>query len=307
MIKRSSGTHKYDSEEQRIILLKRLESYKEIIANPLYDCLNSLLGLEFSALSREITDKQREAITKVDFDLYRQISIYNILCRIQRLFEKDKDKLQINNDGWFKKLDICIEGKRIIEDDFDEVRYLHLFQFDFTPKHGKFDLQEFLRTGSHEKANIPSTIIGNISLHEYTECEGQKIKNIECYQRMIEEMENISYGTSADTPVDISDPALFNYPGHFGTCNDDVGLLKYYRDEEIKKCLRIIKYYQNKKGLTDTEKLALEMAQKYHPLLLQELGLTPKEFTTAKTYSDVKIRRLTRQNYNIKNLTHYVE
>lgn len=303
MIVRSNGTPEYDSEEYKKSLSRALKEYKGIIANRLYNCLNSLLELEFSALSKEITDEQREALTKVDFDLYRKISIYNILCRVQRLFEEDKDKLQIRNNGWFKRLDINVED----EDDFDEDRYLHLFQFDFAPKQDGMDLQKFLRTGSRDKARIPSTIIGDISLHEYEKRDGQIARNIEFYQRMIEKKKNTSYGTFVGTPVDTSDPALFGHPGHFGTCNSDLMEIQVYREEKIKKYQNIIQYYQNKKGLTDEEKLAIEMAQKYNPLLLQELGLVPEEFEPAKTYSDVKVLKLTRPNYNVRTLTHYVE
>ena len=101
----------YDSEEYKEELLSKLKDYKGIIANSLYDYLNSLLGLEISDFSNEISDKQRALLTRVDFELYRYISIYNILCRIQKLFVEDKNKLQIDSDSFSKKLKIFIPIK----------------------------------------------------------------------------------------------------------------------------------------------------------------------------------------------------
>ncbi len=309
MIVRSNAISAYDSEEYKAKLLRELREYRGIIVNSLYDCLNSLLGLEISALSKEIDDKKKSALTKFDFDLYRQISIYNIMCRIQKLFIEDNDKLKIYKDSWFNNLDICIVGQRINADDYDEDPYLHLFQFNFKPKPDKLVIQLSSRTRTNvlEKVKVSSTIIGDINLHEYVEFKGQNKKNVEAYQRELEKTQKKSYGTFIGETEDISDPALFGHPGHFYTCNNDLMELKLHREEEIAKYLNIIQYYHNKKGLTDTEKLAIEMSQKYHDLLLQELGSNIDEFKPVTTYSDAKVLKLTRPNYNIKNTIHYVE
>ena len=78
----------WGSDEYKKRLNGELKKYKEVMASGLYDCLKAMLELEISALGPKISNKQRENLTKANMSLYRQISIYNIFCRIHYFNQK---------------------------------------------------------------------------------------------------------------------------------------------------------------------------------------------------------------------------
>lgn len=292
----------WGSDEYKKRLNGELKKYKEVMASGLYDCLKAMLELEISALGPKISNKQRENLTKANMSLYRQISIYNIFCRIQKLFEEDLDKLEVYKTNWSQCLEIYIPTERINEDDWDEEHNLKLFEFDFKPQEGRIDIETFRNTHGMVAEKTPSLIIGDIDLHEYSVREGQNEKMVLAYQRAMKKTSGKRYGTFVGDA-----PERDEHGGCYGQCNDDMAMFEYRRSERIKRLQNLINYYENKKGLTDEEKLAIELSQKYHGLLLQELGFKEEDGELTKQYADQHRFVLSKPNYHIHNTKHFVE
>ena len=77
--------------------------------------------------------------------------------------------------------------------------------------------------------------------------------------------------------------------------------------EKIRENEKRIEYYQNKKDLTNDEKMAIELSEKYYGLLQQEFNINPDEFVPQETNIDNQILVLSKPNYSIKKTIHYVE
>ena len=284
----------WTTNEYKNYLLEDLKKYKGAIAESLYNALNAMLELEISALSTDVTLEQRRQLKTINFDLYRDIANYNIFIRTQKLFNEDKDRMTIHYADWTRTLSMYVPSERIVPEDHEESPYLNLFKFDFTKN-------DFV-------PGVPDRI-GDIILHKYEVREGQNAKNVEKLKETIVQLGGQRYGTVDEGTEDESDEALFGEEGDFPSCGagDDMLMASYLRNKQIEYNQKRLEYYKNKQNLTASEKLAIELSEKYYGLLLKEFGFLPEEFKPCETYVNEQVLKLRRPNFNVHKVIHYVE
>ena len=274
-------------------LLHSLKTKKDNINNSLlYDYLNSLLELEFSAFSKQINETDKQELMEKCFGLYKKISIYNIINRVSNIFSEDSDRLCIDKDEK-KSLNVFIKGKRVISQDYFENPNYSLFSF-------KSNL-------SYPKIFFKPKLIGSIDINQYFQREGQNSVKIEELKELIETLKDKINSTNIGTHADEFEISQTNIPPKDGIDTDEISYQRYGLMEKIRENEKRIEYYQNKKDLTNDEKMAIELAEKYYGLLQQEFNINPDEFVPQETNKDNQILVLSKPNYSIKKTIHYVE
>lgn len=101
---------KVKSKEELIFELK---NNKSIISNELYEYLNSLIELEFSALKNCITNEERKFL--FDFGLYKQIVVYNIYERALNILSRFDCVLKKESELDLDNLNAYVDDKKVFE------------------------------------------------------------------------------------------------------------------------------------------------------------------------------------------------
>ena len=277
IMRMNDNWNKINTREELIELLK---GYKGILTDSMINYLNSLIDLEFSVIRDYISDNDRVALSELE--VYKRIAMYNIYNRSLNIFKQNESELEIsgNNDG-IEGLEVYASlGKRSCK----------LFDFDY--QEGPMSLS------SKIPSDYKTMKIGNISLF-------QTIENAE--QREAELMRVMSI---LDRLYDEKNP-YHSRPHTYG------GPAPQWAFEHAKK----IKAYEEKfnqldakKKLTDEDKKEIEITKKFHELLLEDYGLTNKDFENNQQFSGLGkektelhktlVRRM--PNINIKNNIKYI-
>jgi len=277
IMRTNDNWNKINTREELIGLLK---DYKGILSDSMINYLNSLIDLEFSVIRDYISDKDRVALSELE--VYKRIAMYNIYNRALNIFKQNESELEIsgNNDG--------IEGLEV----FASLgkRSCQLFDFDYHegPMSHSLKIPRDYKTMK----------IGNISLY-------QTIENAE-----LREAELMRVLSILDRLYDEKNPYQSS-PNKYG------GPASQWFFEHARK----IETYEEKfnqldakKELTDEDKKEIEIKNKFHELLLEDYGLTNKDFENNQQFSGfgkektelhkTLVRRMA--NITIKNNIKYI-
>ena len=278
IMRMNENWNKISTREELIELLK---GYKGILADSMINYLNSLIDLEFSVIREYISDNDRVALSELE--VYKRIAMYNIYNRALSLFKENKSGLTIsgNNDG--------IEGLEVYAS-LSENKSCKLFDFDY--HEGPMSLS------SKIPSDYKTMKIGNISLF-------QTIENAE--QREAELMRVMSI---LDRLYDEENP----YHSSPNTYGGPAPQWAFEHAQKIKAYEEKFNQLDAKKELTDEDKKEIEITKKFHELLLEDYGLTNKDFENNQQFlgfgkektelHKTLVRRMA--NINIKNNIKYI-
>ena len=266
--------NKINTREELIELLK---GYKGILADSMINYLNSLIDLEFSVIRDYISDNDRVALSELE--VYKRIAMYNIYNRALNIFKQNESELEIsgNNDG--------IEGLEVYAS-LGEKRSCKLFDFDY--HEGPMSLS------SKIPSDYKTMKIGNISLFQTIDSKEQR------------EAELMRVMSILDRLYDEKNP-YHSRPHTYG------GPAPQWAYEHAQK----IKAYEEKFNQLDAKDIKtkeIEITKKFHELLLEDYGLTNKDFENNQQFSGfgkektelqkTLVRRM--PNINIENNIKYI-
>lgn len=227
-------------------LVKLLKGYKGILANNMIDYLNSLIELEFSVIKEYIKDDDRKALSELE--IYKRIAIYNIYNRVQNLFNQQNGEFIIygNNDGY--------EGLNVSAKLSD--RNVKLFDFDYKEIH----------SSGWNTPRVPSGFktlnIGDISL--FQTLESKELREAELDKVM----------TTLERLYDERNP----YSSRRGVIGGPGSNWEFDHAMDIEEYEKKFIELDSKKELSDEDKREIEITSQIHNLLLEDYGLTNKDF-----------------------------
>ena len=277
IMRMNENWNKISTREELIELLK---GYKGILADSMINYLNSLIDLEFSVIRGYISDNDRVALSELE--VYKRISMYNIYNRALSLFKENKSGLAIsgNNDG--------IEGLEVYAT-LSENKSCKLFDFDY--HEGPMSL----------RSKIPSDYktmkIGNISLFQTIESKEQREAEL---MRVMSELDRL---------YDEKNP----YHSRPNTYGGPATQWAFEHAQKIKGYEERFNQLDAKKELTDEDKKEIEITKKFHELLLEDYGLTNKDFEDESNQhffenktelSKTLVKRM--PNINVRNNIKYI-
>ncbi len=227
------------------LLVKQLNEYKGILQESIINYLNSLIELEFSVVRDYISDSDRKALA--EFELYKNIAIYNIYNRAKTFFAKQNDDFIIAEDtGGLERLGVSIKLGN---------RYIELFDFNYS---------EILPNRWGGNYNIPygfmTLKIGDVSLFQTLESKEMKEAEME---RIMKKLESLYDSKNPYCSYKIGPGASWEFD----------------HAKEIREYEELFKQLDNKKELNDEDKREIEITRKIYALLLEDLGLTNESFT----------------------------
>ena len=117
IIRMNQNWNKVSTKEE---LKENLKDLEEILNNKTIDYLDSLIELDYSVISPNITEKERLILSQLE--LYRKITIYNIYKRAINIFKNNNLEIKGNNNG--------IEGLRVYYK--KDYNIIDLFDFDYS-------------------------------------------------------------------------------------------------------------------------------------------------------------------------------
>ncbi|MBP3766038.1 MAG: hypothetical protein J6G98_02525 [Bacilli bacterium] len=114
-------------------LINELKKYKTILSVEIYDYLNSLIELEFSALRNYILDSEKEILSNLE--IYRQIVIYNIYKRAINILSNYESISKVGNNANSENLNAYYKGRKIYQfkykalclDDIEKIGSIEVF------------------------------------------------------------------------------------------------------------------------------------------------------------------------------------
>ena len=271
--------NKINTREELIELLK---GYKGILADSMINYLNSLIDLEFSVIRDYISDNDRVALSELE--VYKRIAMYNIYNRSLNIFKQNESELEIsgNNDG--------IEGLKVSAS-LGEKRSCKLFDFDYHEGRP-------MSLSSKIPSDYKTMKIGNISLFQTIDSKEQR------------EAELMRVMSILDRLYDEKNP----YHSRPHTYGGPAPQWAYEHAQKIKAYEEKFNQLDAKEELTDEDKKEIEITKKFHELLLEDYGLTNKDFENNQQFSGLGkektelhktlVRRM--PNINIKNNIKYI-
>jgi hypothetical protein len=238
----NDNLNKINTREELVELLK---NYKGILTDSMISYLNSLIDLEFSVIRDYIGDNDRVVLSELE--VYKRIAMYNIYNRALRLFKENESELTIsgNNDG--------IEGLNVYAS-LGEKRSCKLF--DFVYHDGPMSLSSKIPSG------YKTMKIGNISLFQTIESKEQREAEL---MRVMSELDRL---------YDEKNP----YHPRPHTYGGPAPQWAFEHARKIKAYEEKFNILDSKKELTDEDKKEIEITKKFHELLLEDYGLTNKDF-----------------------------
>lgn len=271
--------NKINTREELIELLK---GYKGILADSMINYLNSLIDLEFSVIRDYISDNDRVALSELE--VYKRIAMYNIYNRALNIFKQNESELEIsgNNDG--------IEGLEVYAS-LGEKRSCKLFDFDYHEGRP-------MSLSSKIPSDYKTMKIGNISLFQTIDSKEQR------------EAELMRVMSILGRLYDEKNP----YHSRPHTYGGPAPQWAYEHAQKIKAYEEKFNQLDAKEELTDEDKKEIEITKKFHELLLEDYGLTNKDFENNQQFSGfgkektelqkTLVRRM--PNINIKNNIKYI-
>lgn len=271
--------NKINTREELIELLK---GYKGILADSMINYLNSLIDLEFSVIRDYISDNDRVALSELE--VYKRIAMYNIYNRTLNIFKQNESELEIsgNNDG--------IEGLEVYAS-LGEKRSCKLFDFDYHEGRP-------MSLSSKIPSDYKTMKIGNISLFQTIDSKEQR------------EAELMRVMSILGRLYDEKNP----YHSRPHTYGGPAPQWAYEHAQKIKAYEEKFNQLDAKEELTDEDKKEIEITKKFHELLLEDYGLTNKDFENNQQFSGfgkektelqkTLVRRM--PNINIENNIKYI-
>ena len=271
--------NKINTREELIELLK---GYKGILADSMINYLNSLIDLEFSVIRDYISDNDRVALSELE--VYKRIAMYNIYNRALNIFKQNESELEIsgNNDG--------IEGLEVYAS-LGEKRSCKLFDFDYHEGRP-------MSLSSKIPSDYKTMKIGNISLFQTIDSKEQR------------EAELMRVMSILGRLYDEKNP----YHSRPHTYGGPAPQWAYEHAQKIKAYEEKFNQLDAKEELTDEDKKEIEITKKFHELLLEDYGLTNKDFENNQQFSGfgkektelqkTLVRRM--PNINIENNIKYI-
>lgn len=225
-------------------LLELLKEYRGILAEPMLNYLNSLIGLEFSVIREHISSSDRKALAELE--VYKKIAIYNIYNRTQNLFNQQKGEFIIhgNNDG-LESLSVSTKLNETI---------IKLFDFNYCE--GPIWLDSKIPDG-YKTMNI-----GDVLLFQTFDSKESRESELDRVMRTLERLwdERNPYS---------SRPGVVGGPGSTWAF-DHARKIEEYEER--------FKQLDSKKELSDDDKREIEITRQIHDLLLEDFGLTNESF-----------------------------
>lgn len=260
-------------------LIDLLEKYKKILNKSTIDYLNSLIELEFSVVKDYIDIEERNFLEELE--IYKKIAIYNIYNRVLNLFSKNQIQYISLENPQFQELAIYIP--------INEEQKLKVFDFDYKDFHR--DPWSTIKIPDGFKAMK----IGDISLYQTLENSKLKQTELETVRNKLKALSNIHN-------------PYFIPRGLIG------GLASEWDDEhkrEIEKYKRYLNELESKEKLSPVDKKEIEMSNQIHDLLLEDYGLTNRDFEKVHyTYYEEKgniQKKLTKTpNLSVTNHIKYI-
>ena len=244
--------------------------------------LNSLIDLEFSVIRDYISDNDRVALSELE--VYKRIAMYNIYNRALNIFKQNESELEIsgNNDG--------IEGLEVSAS-LGEKRSCKLFDFDYHEGRP-------MSLSSKIPSDYKTMKIGNISLFQTIDSKEQR------------EAELMRVMSILGRLYDEKNP----YHSRPHTYGGPAPQWAYEHAQKIKAYEEKFNQLDAKEELTDEDKKEIEITKKFHELLLEDYGLTNKDFENNQQFSGfgkektelqkTLVRRM--PNINIENNIKYI-
>lgn len=230
--------NKVNTKEELIGLLK---NYEGILSTPIIDYLNSLIELEFSVVREYIGEKERASLAELE--IYKRIAIYNIYNKALNLFIKNKLQVSENNEG-LESLTASIS--------LNDTDHLIVFNFDYSEHCNRSKIPN----------GYKSMRIGSISL--YRTLENKELREAEL-QRVMNKLEKL---------WDACNP----YPMQPGVIGGPSVQWAYEHAQEVEEYEKRFAELDSKKELSDMEKREIELTNQVRSLLLEDFGLTNKNF-----------------------------
>ncbi len=279
IMRMNNNWNKINTREELIELLK---GYKGILADSMINYLNSLIDLEFSVIRDYISDNDRVALSELE--VYKRIAMYNIYNRALNIFKQNESEFEIsgNNDG--------IEGLEVYAS-LGEKRSCKLFDFDYHEGRP-------MSLSSKIPSDYKTMKIGNISLFQTIDSKEQR------------EAELMRVMSILDRLYDKKNP----YHSRSHTYGGPAPQWAYEHAQKIKAYEEKFNQLDAKEELTDEDKKEIEITKKFHELLLEDYGLTNKDFENNQQFSGfgkektelqkTLVRRM--PNINIENNIKYI-
>lgn len=279
IMRMNNNWNKINTREELIELLK---GYKGILADSMINYLNSLIDLEFSVIRDYISDNDRVALSELE--VYKRIAMYNIYNRALNIFKQNESELEIsgNNDG--------IEGLKVSAS-LGEKRSCKLFDFDYYEGRP-------MSLSSKIPSDYKTMKIGNISLFQTIDSKEQR------------EAELMRVMSILGRLYDEKNP----YHSRPHTYGGPAPQWAYEHAQKIKAYEKKFNQLDAKEELTDEDKKEIEITKKFHELLLEDYGLTNKDFENNQQFSGfgkektelqkTLVRRM--PNINIENNIKYI-
>lgn len=278
-------TNNWDKVKTKDELLEMLKRYKEILNNEMTDYLNSLIELEFSIIKDYIDYNDRKRLAELE--IYKRVAIYNIYNRAMNLFNQSEIPVKITgNDEGFESLNVSLK----VNDD----KCIKLFNF----RYGESRSRHFKIPNGYKTMNI-----GCINMYQTLESEELRELELKRVMNRLEILYNqknpypsshkIIGGLGSQHPSShkkIGGPSS-QYPSYYNKIGGPSSQWLIEHNKEIARYEERLNELDNKKHLTDEEKIQIEITNKVHDLLLEDYGLTDESFEEVHKYSANKLQK----------------
>lgn len=272
-----SDFDKINTKEQ---LTKLLAQYKGILNNSMIEYLESLINLEFSVIRDNISYEDRYSLSELE--VYKRIAMYNIYKRALILFKENGDEIKIfgNKEG--------MEGLCVYASNDTDTK---LFEFNY--KQGTTSFYNDL------PSDCKIMQIGNINLYQIIESQEFREAELEKIKKKLIKLNN------EKNPFHLS---VMPDSGRLRSGGDYPFWANEHR-KKIEACKRRYELLKAKKELTDKDRKAMEITQKYYKLFLEDYGLTDNDFKDEFSLESTKIlkKRVKEMNHlDINSYTNYI-
>ena len=228
---------KVDSKEN---LYKLLDNYWGILDSRIIDYLNSLIELKFSVIRKNISEKDRKALSELE--IYRKVAIYNIYNNALNMFNNEDLRLDI-----YSNLD-NYEGIKVNAVIDDEI--VSLFNFNYS-----------------DKSNI-----GNISIYKTIDNYKQLKYELEKLKKQIYELKEDRCPYPNTDKSEIL-PNVYGSPDSYWTFEHEKEIKNL---EEIQN--KLLERLNSNKQLTNTEKKKIAITNLINQKIINEYGLKDSDF-----------------------------
>lgn len=257
--------HRVKTKEE---LLDYLNKYRGIFAKPILDYLNSLIELEFSVMKGYISDSDRKQLAELG--IYKEIAIYNIYNRVINLFNQQDGEfiISVRKEG-LEELRNLIKLLSVSTKLSD--RNIELFTFGYEEKSAGYQIKNRTFNGYRARTSndCNTTDIGHILLFQSFESKEMKDAELDRVTKRLKRLR------------DERNPYPPSRPGIVGGGPEITWAFEHAN--KIRECEEYLEQLNSKKEISDEDKREIEITEKIHDLLLEDLGLSSEGFEEEKS------------------------